>query len=565
MNSTTTVNKPAAASNNTPMMASPPMTPEERRVIFASSLGTVFEWYDFYLYGSLAAIIATHFFSGVNPTAGFIFALLAFAAGFAVRPFGALVFGRLGDLVGRKYTFLITILIMGMSTFLVGVLPSYSSIGMAAPVILIGLRMLQGLALGGEYGGAATYVAEHAPQNRRGFYTSWIQTTATMGLFLSLLVVLGIRKSLGEEAFLDWGWRIPFLISALLLGISVWIRMRLNESPVFRKIKAEGTSSKQPIKDSFGKWSNLKIVLLALFGLAAGQAVIWYTGQFYALFFLTKTLSIEPNTANVMLAMALLLGTPFFVIFGALSDRIGRKPIIMAGCLIAIVAYFPIFKGLTHFANPSLERAQATAPVTVIADPATCSFQFNPVGVSSFRSSCDILKAFMAGNSVNYTNEAAPPGTLAKARIGDDEFLSFEGQHLDRANFAARSKELKKTLTDAIRAHGYPAKADPSEINYIMIVLLLTLLVIMVTMVYGPIAAMLVEMFPTRIRYTSMSLPYHIGNGWFGGFLPPVAFAVVAATGNIYHGLWYPIIITSITLLIGLFFVKETKDNDINA
>ncbi|MCC2595372.1 MHS family MFS transporter [Pusillimonas sp. MFBS29] len=541
------------------------MTPEERRVIFASSLGTVFEWYDFYLYGSLAAIIATHFFSGVNPTAGFIFALLAFAAGFAVRPFGALVFGRLGDLVGRKYTFLITILIMGMSTFLVGVLPSYSSIGMAAPVILIGLRMLQGLALGGEYGGAATYVAEHAPQNRRGFYTSWIQTTATMGLFLSLLVVLGIRKSLGEEAFLDWGWRIPFLISALLLGISVWIRMRLNESPVFRKIKAEGTSSKQPIKDSFGKWSNLKIVLLALFGLAAGQAVIWYTGQFYALFFLTKTLSIEPNTANVMLAMALLLGTPFFVIFGALSDRIGRKPIIMAGCLIAIVAYFPIFKGLTHFANPSLERAQATAPVTVIADPATCSFQFNPVGVSSFRSSCDILKAFMAGNSVNYTNEAAPPGTLAKARIGDDEFLSFEGQHLDRANFAARSKELKKTLTDAIRAHGYPAKADPSEINYIMIVLLLTLLVIMVTMVYGPIAAMLVEMFPTRIRYTSMSLPYHIGNGWFGGFLPPVAFAVVAATGNIYHGLWYPIIITSITLLIGLFFVKETKDNDINA
>lgn len=564
MNSTTTVIKPGAASNSMPADLNRPMTPEERRVIFASSLGTVFEWYDFYLYGSLAAIIAIHFFSGVNPTAGFIFALLAFAAGFAVRPFGALVFGRLGDLVGRKYTFLITILIMGMSTFLVGVLPSYSSIGMAAPVILIGLRMLQGLALGGEYGGAATYVAEHAPQHRRGFYTSWIQTTATMGLFLSLLVVLGIRKSLGEEAFLDWGWRIPFLISALLLGISVWIRMRLNESPVFRKIKADGTSSKQPIKDSFGKWSNLKIVLLALFGLAAGQAVIWYTGQFYALFFLTKTLSIEPNTANVMLAMALLLGTPFFVVFGALSDRIGRKPIIMAGCLIAIVAYFPIFKGLTHFANPSLERAQATAPVTVVADPATCSFQFNPVGVSSFKSSCDILKAFMASNSVNYTNEAAPAGTLAKVRIGDDEFLSFEGQHLNRASFAASSKELKKTLTDAIRAHGYPAKADPSEINYIMIVLLLTLLVIMVTMVYGPIAAMLVEMFPTRIRYTSMSLPYHIGNGWFGGFLPPVAFAVVAATGNIYHGLWYPIIIASITLFIGIFFVKETKDNDIN-
>ncbi|MGB6103682.1 MAG: MFS transporter [Pusillimonas sp.] len=541
------------------------MTPEERRVIFASSLGTVFEWYDFYLYGSLAAIIAIHFFSGVNPTAGFIFALLAFAAGFAVRPFGALVFGRLGDLVGRKYTFLITILIMGMSTFLVGVLPSYASIGMAAPVILIGLRMLQGLALGGEYGGAATYVAEHAPQNRRGFYTSWIQTTATMGLFLSLLVVLGIRKSLGEEAFLDWGWRIPFLISAILLGISVWIRMRLNESPVFRKIKADGTASKSPIKDSFGKWSNLKIVLLALFGLAAGQAVIWYTGQFYALFFLTKTLAIEPNTANIMLALALLLGTPFFVVFGALSDRIGRKPIIMAGCLIAIVAYFPVFKGLTHFANPSLERAQASAPVTVVADPDTCSFQFNPVGVSSFKSSCDILKAFMASNAVNYTNEAAPPGSLAKTRIGNDEFISFEGQGLNKANFAARSQELKKALTDAIRSHGYPEKADPSEINYIMVVLLLTLLVIMVTMVYGPIAAMLVEMFPTRIRYTSMSLPYHIGNGWFGGFLPPVAFAVVAATGNIYDGLWYPIIIASITLFIGVLFVRETKDNDINA
>ena len=565
MNSSTTASQPgltpASGMADTPR----PMTPEERRVIFASSLGTVFEWYDFYLYGSLAGIIAIHFFSGVNPTAGFIFALLAFAAGFAVRPFGALVFGRLGDLVGRKYTFLITILIMGMSTFLVGVLPSYASIGIAAPVILIGLRMLQGLALGGEYGGAATYVAEHAPQHRRGFYTSWIQTTASMGLFMSLLVVLGIRKSLGEEAFLDWGWRIPFLISSVLLLISVWIRMRLNESPVFRKIKAEGRSSRSPIKDSFGKWGNLRIVLLALFGLTAGQAVIWYTGQFYALFFLTKTLAIEPNTANIMLALALLLGTPFFVIFGALSDRIGRKPIIMAGCLIAIVAYFPIFKGLTHFANPSLERAQASAPVTIIADPATCSFQFNPVGVSSFKSSCDILKTFMASNSVNYNNEPAPPGSPAKARIGSDEFISFEGQDLDRASFAAQSKALRQALTEAIRSHGYPDKADPSEMNYIMIVLLLTLLVIMVTMVYGPIAAMLVEMFPTRIRYTSMSLPYHIGNGWFGGFLPPVAFAVVAATGNIYDGLWYPVIIISITLLIGACLVKETKDNDINA
>ncbi|MEB2399223.1 MFS transporter [Parapusillimonas granuli] len=541
------------------------MTPEERRVIFASSLGTVFEWYDFYLYGSLAAIIAAHFFSGVNPTAGFIFALLAFAAGFAVRPFGALVFGRLGDMVGRKYTFLITILIMGMSTFLVGVLPSYASIGMAAPVILIVLRLLQGLALGGEYGGAATYVAEHAPQNRRGFYTSWIQTTATMGLFLSLLVILGIRTSLGEEAFLDWGWRIPFLISVVLLGISVWIRMQLNESPAFRKMKEEGTSSKAPIKESFGKWGNLKIVLLALFGLTAGQAVVWYTGQFYALFFLTKTLALEANTANIMIALALLLGTPFFVVFGALSDRIGRKPIIMAGCLIAAVAYFPVFKAITHFANPALEHAQATAPVTVIADPATCSFQFNPVGVSSFTSSCDILKAFMASNSVNYANEKAPAGSIAKARIGDEEFLSFEGSALSKADFAAKSGELKKSLTEAIRSHGYPAKADPSQVNYIMVVLLLTFLVILVTMVYGPIAAMLVEMFPTRIRYTSMSLPYHIGNGWFGGFLPPVAFAIVAATGNIYHGLWYPIIVAVMTLVVGALFVRETKDNDINS
>lgn len=541
------------------------MTPEERRVIFASSLGTVFEWYDFYLYGSLATIIAAHFFSAVNPTAGFIFALLAFAAGFAVRPFGALVFGRLGDLIGRKSTFLITILIMGMSTFLVGVLPSYSSIGIAAPVILIVLRMLQGMALGGEYGGAATYVAEHAPQNRRGFFTGWIQTTATMGLFLSLLIVLGIRTTLGEEIFLDWGWRIPFLISVLLLGISVWIRMRLHESPAFKKMKAEGKESKAPIKDSFGKWANLKLVLLALFGLTAGQAVVWYTGQFYALFFLTKTLAIEANSANIMLALALLIGTPFFVVFGALSDRIGRKPIIMAGCLIAALSYFPVFKGITHFANPALESAQASAPVVVIADPDTCSFLFNPVGVSAFTSSCDILKAFMARNAVNYANQAAPAGTIASATIGGNVFTSFEGENLNKVEFAAKSAQLQKALTQAIRSHGYPARADPTQISYVRIVALLTFLVILVTMVYGPIAAMLVEMFPTRIRYTSMSMPYHIGNGWFGGFLPPVAFAVVAATGNIYDGLWYPIIIASITLVIGVLFVKETKDNDINS
>jgi len=547
-----------------PQPANRDMTKEERRVIFASSLGTVFEWYDFYLYGSLAAIIAVHFFSGVNPTAAFIFALLAFSAGFAVRPFGALVFGRLGDLVGRKYTFLITIVIMGASTFLVGVLPSYETIGIAAPAILIVLRLAQGLALGGEYGGAATYVAEHAPQGRRGFYTSWIQTTATLGLFLSLLIILGVRSALGEEAFRAWGWRIPFLLSVVLLGISVWIRLQLSESPTFKRMKEEGKGSKSPLKDSFGKWPNLKLVILALLGLTAGQAVVWYTGQFYSLFFLTQTLKIDANAANIMIAVALLAATPFFVVFGILSDKIGRKPIIMAGCLIAALTYFPIFKAITHFANPALETAQATAPVKVTADPKTCSFQFNPVGTSSFTSSCDVLKSFMARNSVNYENVAAPAGTVATVQIGNESFTSFEGAGLAPADFKARTATLEKSLTTSIRSHGYPAKADPAQINYVMTTVMLFILVLYVTMVYGPIAAMLVEMFPTRIRYTSMSLPYHIGNGWFGGFLPPVAFAVVAATGNIYDGLWYPIIIAVMTLVIGVLFVKETKDNRID-
>jgi len=546
-----------------PQPANRDMTKEERRVIFASSLGTVFEWYDFYLYGSLAAIIAVHFFSGVNPTAAFIFALLAFSAGFAVRPFGALVFGRLGDLVGRKYTFLITIVIMGASTFLVGVLPSYETIGIAAPAILIVLRLAQGLALGGEYGGAATYVAEHAPQGRRGFYTSWIQTTATLGLFLSLLIILGVRSALGEEAFRAWGWRIPFLLSVVLLGISVWIRLQLSESPTFKRMKEEGKGSKSPLKDSFGKWPNLKLVILALLGLTAGQAVVWYTGQFYSLFFLTQTLKIEANSANIMIAVALLAATPFFVVFGILSDKIGRKPIIMAGCLIAALTYFPIFKAITHFANPALETAQATAPVKVTADPKTCSFQFNPVGTSSFTSSCDVVKSFMARNSVNYENVAAPAGTVATVQIGNESFTSFEGAGMAPADFKARTATLEKSLTTSIRTHGYPAKADPAQINYVMTTVMLFILVLYVTMVYGPIAAMLVEMFPTRIRYTSMSLPYHIGNGWFGGFLPPVAFAVVAATGNIYDGLWYPIIIAVMTLVIGVLFVKETKDNRI--
>lgn len=537
---------------------------EERKVIFASSLGTVFEWYDFYLYGSLAAIISKQFFSGVNETAAFIFALLAFAAGFAVRPFGAIVFGRLGDMIGRKYTFLVTMLIMGIATAGVGLLPNYATIGVAAPIILIVLRLLQGLALGGEYGGAATYVAEHAPPNRRGFFTSWIQTTATMGLFLSLLVILACRTILGE-AFDDWGWRIPFLLSIIMLIISIYIRLQLNESPIFQKMKEEGKASKAPLTESFLRWNNLKYVLLVLFGGTAGQAVVWYVGQFYALFFLMQTLKVDPMAANLLIAGALALGTPFFVFFGALSDKVGRKPIIMAGCLLASLTLFPIFKGLTHYANPALEAAQNSAPVVVVADPKTCSFQFNPVGTAKFTTSCDIAKSFLARNSVNYSNETAPAGTVASVKIGDVEIMSFEGTGMPKEEFAAKSAEFNKAMTEAIRAAGYPAKADMNQVNYPMVLLLLTILVIYVTMVYGPIAAWLVEMFPARIRYTSMSLPYHIGNGWFGGFLPTFAFAMVAATGNIYSGLWYPIVIAIMTAVIGTLFLPETKDRDIHA
>jgi MFS family permease len=539
------------------------MTNAERKVVFASSLGTVFEWYDFYLYGSLAAIISKQFFSGVNDTAAFIFALLAFAAGFAVRPFGALVFGRLGDLVGRKYTFLVTILIMGLSTFVVGCLPSYASIGLAAPVILIGLRLLQGLALGGEYGGAATYVAEHAPHGKRGLFTSWIQTTATLGLFLSLLVILLTRTLIGEDDFAAWGWRVPFLVSSLLLAISVWIRLSLSESPAFQRMKAEGKQSKMPLRESFGQWKNLKIVILALFGLTAGQAVVWYTGQFYALFFLTKILKVNDAAANIYIAISLLIAAPFFVIFGGLSDRIGRKPIIMAGCLLAALTYFPIFKGLTHFANPALETAQTNAPVVVNADPVACSFQFDPVGKTRFTNSCDIVKSFLAKNSVNYANNVLPRGAVASVKIGDTVIESFEGASLSKEEFKQRSDAFNKQLGDAVSAAGYPAKADPAQINKPMVIVLLTLLVLYVTMVYGPIAAILVELFPTRIRYSSMSLPYHIGNGWFGGFLPTTAFAMVAATGDIYYGLWYPIVVATMTLVIGTLCIRETKDVDI--
>ena len=539
------------------------ITKEERKVIFASSLGTVFEWYDFYLYGSLAAIIAKHFFAGVNETTAFIFALLAFAAGFAVRPFGAIVFGRLGDMIGRKHTFLITIVIMGVSTAIVGLLPGYATIGVAAPVILITLRLLQGLALGGEYGGAATYVAEHAPRNRRGFFTSWIQTTATLGLFMSLLVILACRTALGNEAFEAWGWRIPFLLSIILLAVSVYIRLQLSESPVFQKMKDEGKASKAPLTESFARWDNLKVVIMSLLGGTAGQAVVWYTGQFYALFFLLQTLKIDAQTANLLIAGSLLIGTPFFVIFGSLSDRIGRKPIIMAGCILAALTYFPIFTALTQYGNPDVFVAQEKNPVKVIASPDQCSFQFDPVGKARFTSSCDLAKTLLAKRAIPYENVAAEPNTVAQVRIGDRVIESFEGSTLPAADFKARNDAFTANLGAALKEAGYPEKADPAKINYPMMLLLLTVLVIYVTMVYGPIAAWLVELFPTRIRYTSMSLPYHIGNGWFGGFLPTVAFAMVAATGDIYYGLWYPIVIAVATAILGTFFLPETKDRDI--
>jgi MFS family permease len=542
-----------------------PMSGEQKKVIFASSLGTVFEWYDFYLYGTLAVIIGNQFFSALDPASRTIFSLLAFAAGFIVRPFGALVFGRLGDMIGRKYTFLVTILIMGLSTFIVGLLPNYATIGVAAPVILIGLRMLQGLALGGEYGGAATYVAEHAPHGKRGAYTSWIQTTATLGLFLSLLVILGVRTAIGEAAFAEWGWRVPFLVSILLLGVSVYIRLSMNESPAFAKMKAEGKTSKAPLSESFGQWKNLKIVILALVGLTAGQAVVWYTGQFYALFFLTGALKVDGATANLLVAASLVVGTPFFILFGTLSDKIGRKPIIMAGCLLAIVTYFPVFTALTKAANPDLAAAQAKNKVVVTADANECSFQFNPTGVAKFTSSCDIAKQVLSANSVSYENAAGTPGKPATIKIGETEISSYQAAGMAPDDLKKKDAEFKKTTVDTLRAAGYPAKADPAKVDKITIIMILTYLVILVTMVYGPIAAMLVEMFPTRIRYTSMSLPYHIGNGWFGGLLPATALAIVAQTGNMYNGLWYPIIIAGMTLVIGTLFVKETKDVDIYA
>ncbi|MBB4066821.1 MFS transporter [Gellertiella hungarica] len=613
-----------------------PMTAEEKKVIFASSLGTVFEWYDFYLYGSLATFIGAAFFAEFPEATRNIFTLLAFAAGFLVRPFGALVFGRLGDLVGRKYTFLVTILIMGLSTFLVGLLPGSASIGIWAPVLLIVLRLLQGLALGGEYGGAATYVAEHAPDGRRGFYTSWIQTTATLGLFLSLLIILGIQLALGKTAFADWGWRIPFLVSSILLGISVWIRMKMNESPAFKKMKEEGKQSKAPISEAFGQWKNAKIAILALFGAVAGQAVVWYSGQFYALFFLTNVLKVDAQTANILVAIALAIGTMFFVVFGWLSDKIGRKPIILAGMILAALTYCPIFKGLTTYGNPALANAQATIQATVTAKPGDCNFQFNPTGTAKFTTSCDIATAFLTKNSVPYSVVTDAAAADAVVKLGDATITSFDAVAAGE-EAKAKTAAFEKQINLALQAAGYPlvrdpAKvaesklagfveknpelkldlaaiqatektmvptaaaikdkivtaeeagsateipvytipgagafkmvSDPAQVNSTMIVVLLTVLMLYVTMVYGPIAAMLVEMFPTRIRYTGMSLPYHIGNGWFGGLLPATAFAMSAAKGDIYYGLWYPVVIAAVCAVIGLIFLKETRNNDINA
>ena len=556
----------SSSNSNAHVMAEPrPMTPEEKKVIFASSLGTVFEWYDFYLFGVLAAFMAANFFSALDPGTRDIFTLLAFAAGFAVRPFGAIIFGRLGDLVGRKYTFLITILIMGLSTFLVAFLPTYATWGIAAPICLIALRLLQGLALGGEYGGAATYVAEHAPHKKRGAYTAWIQTTATVGLMLALMVILGTRLWIGEKEFAAWGWRIPYAMSGILLAVSVWIRLKLSESPAFVRMKSEGKTSKAPLTESFGQWANMKIVILALVGGTAGQAVVWYTGQFYTLFFLQTFLKVDGPTANILIAISLIIGTPFFLVFGSLSDKIGRKPIILAGCLLAALTYFPLFNALTTYANPKLQAAIQKSPVTVVAPAGDCNLILNLTGTAKFTTACDLSRTFLANSGVNYDKTEGSTVTVATVKVGDK---AIAGYAATQPNAKDEKVRFEKEVREALNAAGYPAKADPIPAgsgNWWMIIGILTIMVIYVTMVYGPIAAMLVEFFPTRIRYTSMSLPYHIGNGWFGGFLPAISFSIVAAQGNIYSGLWYPIIIASMTFVIGMLFVKETKDVDIYA
>ena len=543
-----------------------PMTPEETRVIIASSLGTVFEWYDFYLYGALAAIIARQFFSALDAGSAFLLALLAFAAGFLVRPLGAVLFGRLGDMIGRKYTFLVTMLVMGLATFAVGLLPGYASIGVAAPLLLIGLRLLQGLALGGEYGGAAVYVAEHAPQHRRGAYTAWIQTTATLGLLMALLVVMGVRALLGEDAFADWGWRIPFLVSIALLAVSVWIRLSLAETPAFQRMKARGRTSRAPVREAFGQWKNLRLALLALLGLTAGQAVVWYTGQFYALFFLTQQLKVDAASAQLLLALALLLGTPLFIVFGALSDRVGRKPVILLGCVLAAATYFPAFRALTVAANPALAQAQARNQVVISASPEACSFQFNPTGATRYTSPCDLAKQVLAAHSVSYSTEPVEgESAAAVVRIGPQRIVLEPATGMSGMQARERESAFRSAVAQALQAAGYPERADPQAIDRPRVVAILWYLMLLVSMVYGPLAAALAEMFPTRIRYTAMSLPYHIGNGWFGGMLPPMAFAIVAQTGNMYSGLWYPVLIAGVGAFIGALWLHETRGVDMYA
>ena len=549
-----------------PPASNGPMTPEETRVVIASSLGTVFEWYDFYLYGALAAIIARQFFSALDAGSAFLFALLAFAAGFLVRPLGAVLFGRLGDMIGRKYTFLVTMLVMGLATFAVGLLPGYASIGVAAPLLLIGLRLLQGLALGGEYGGAAVYVAEHAPQHRRGAYTAWIQTTATLGLLMALLVVMGVRALLGEDAFADWGWRIPFLVSIALLAVSVWIRLSLAETPAFQRMKARGRASRAPVREAFGTWKTLRLALLALLGLTAGQAVVWYTGQFYALFFLTQQLKVEAATAQLLLALALLLGTPLFIVFGALSDRVGRKPVILLGCVLAAATYFPAFQALTVAANPALAQAQARNQVVIEASPWGCSFQFNPTGATRYTSPCDLAKQVLAAHSVSYHTEPAEgESAAAVVRIGTQRIVLEPATGMTGMQARERERTFRSAVAQALQVAGYPEHADPQAIDRLRVVAILWYLMLLVTMVYGPLAAALAEMFPTRIRYTAMSLPYHIGNGWFGGMLPPMAFAIVAQTGNMYSGLWYPVLIAGVGAFIGALWLRETRGVDMYA
>ena len=554
-----------AADNEPALLASGDLHKDNFKVIGASSVESVFEWFDFFLYGAMAVVISRNFFSNVDESSAFVLALLAFAAGFAVRPFGAIVFGFLGDIWGRKNTFLVTLLLMGVATFGVGLLPTHAQIGNSAAWILVSLRMLQGLSVGGVYGGAAVYVAEHVDPARRGFYTSWIQITATVGMALSLAVIFITRVSVGEEVFNDWGWRIPFLLSIFLLAVTVWIQLKLVESPVYLKMKAAGKSSSRPWADAFGNWKNLRLILIALFGAMVGQAVVWYAAQFYVLFFVERVLKVDAALTNLLVASALIISTPLYIFFGWLSDKVGRKPVILGACLLAAISYFPLFGMLTAAANPDLAKAIQSSPVTVHADTRECSFQFDPVGNARFSSSCDIARAYLARTGVTYDTVDANPGATAELRVGDRILQSFRGEQLSNKELAQRRTAWGKEASEMIAAAGYPLRADKAKMNIPKVMVALLLIMSLSAMVYGPMAAFLTELFPAKVRYTSMSLPYHIGTGWFGGFLPAVAFAIVAATGNIFSGLWYPLILAAFTFVVGVLLLPETKGVDMNA